>query len=189
MVLLQPAPVVGRTTLRRLAHQLSRTSSSSASTYSTSAPSFICRQCLKTTPQARPSLSVLSSLGQSRAVSPLRNTASFFARPLSSSSTRRTNAPATTSEASRPTEQSAPASEGAKSKSKSFPETNSTTVAYWLLGSAVSVFGIVVWGGLTRLTESGYANPPPFPLSCTPISSKPKTNTILPPPLLLNYQP
>jgi cytochrome c oxidase assembly protein subunit 15 len=29
-------------------------------------------------------------------------------------------------------------------------------VGYWLIGSAVSVFGIVVWGGLTRLTESGY---------------------------------
>jgi hypothetical protein len=31
-------------------------------------------------------------------------------------------------------------------------------VGYWLIGSAVSVFGIVVWGGLTRLTESGYVN-------------------------------
>lgn len=39
-----------------------------------------------------------------------------------------------------------------------FPETSSNTVAYWLLGSAVSVFGIVVFGGLTRLTESGYVS-------------------------------
>jgi hypothetical protein len=31
-------------------------------------------------------------------------------------------------------------------------------VAYWLLGSAASVFGIVVFGGLTRLTESGYVS-------------------------------
>jgi cytochrome c oxidase assembly protein subunit 15 len=31
-------------------------------------------------------------------------------------------------------------------------------VAFWLLGSAASVFGIVVFGGLTRLTESGYAS-------------------------------
>lgn len=38
-----------------------------------------------------------------------------------------------------------------------FPETSSKGVAYWLLGSAASVFGIVVFGGLTRLTESGYA--------------------------------
>jgi len=36
-----------------------------------------------------------------------------------------------------------------------FRETNSDSVAYWLLGSAASVFGIVIFGGLTRLTESG----------------------------------
>ena len=36
-----------------------------------------------------------------------------------------------------------------------FPEVSSKSVAYWLLGSAASVFGIVVFGGLTRLTESG----------------------------------
>ncbi|KAK9413130.1 putative Cytochrome c oxidase assembly protein COX15 [Seiridium unicorne] len=36
-----------------------------------------------------------------------------------------------------------------------WPETSSKSVAYWLLGSAASVFGIVVFGGLTRLTESG----------------------------------
>ena len=38
----------------------------------------------------------------------------------------------------------------------SFPETTSNSVAYWLFASAASVFGIVVFGGLTRLTESGY---------------------------------
>lgn len=42
-----------------------------------------------------------------------------------------------------------------KTKPSSFPETSSKSVAYWLLGSAASVFGIVVFGGLTRLTESG----------------------------------
>jgi cytochrome c oxidase assembly protein subunit 15 len=40
-------------------------------------------------------------------------------------------------------------------KGSSFPETSSNGVAYWLLGSAASVFGIVVFGGWTRLTESG----------------------------------
>ncbi|RDW75301.1 cytochrome c oxidase assembly protein COX15 [Coleophoma cylindrospora] len=40
-------------------------------------------------------------------------------------------------------------------KQSSFPATSSKSVAYWLLGSAASVFGIVVFGGLTRLTESG----------------------------------
>ena len=38
---------------------------------------------------------------------------------------------------------------------KFFPQTSSKGVAYWLLGSAASVFGLVVFGGLTRLTESG----------------------------------
>ncbi len=40
-------------------------------------------------------------------------------------------------------------------KKSFFPNTSSKGVAYWLLGSAASVFGIVVFGGLTRLTESG----------------------------------
>lgn len=37
----------------------------------------------------------------------------------------------------------------------SFPPVSSRAVGYWLLASATSVFGIVVFGGLTRLTESG----------------------------------
>ena len=46
--------------------------------------------------------------------------------------------------------------EGSQPAKKSrWPETTSNIVAYWLLGSAASVFGIVVFGGLTRLTESG----------------------------------
>ena len=43
-----------------------------------------------------------------------------------------------------------------KTKTRFFPKTSEKSVAYWLLGSAASVFGIVVFGGLTRLTESGY---------------------------------
>lgn len=50
---------------------------------------------------------------------------------------------------------SQPSTSGTKS-GKFFPEVSSKSVAYWLLGSAASVFGIVVFGGLTRLTESGY---------------------------------
>lgn len=49
--------------------------------------------------------------------------------------------------------------EGNKKQKSSFPDTSSNVVAYWLLGSAASVFGIVVFGGLTRLTESGYVKP------------------------------
>ena len=37
----------------------------------------------------------------------------------------------------------------------SFPDSSSNAVAYWLLGSAASVFGIVIFGGWTRLSESG----------------------------------
>lgn len=37
-----------------------------------------------------------------------------------------------------------------------FPDISSKGVGYWLIGSAGLVFGIVVLGGLTRLTESGY---------------------------------
>ncbi|KAH0562747.1 hypothetical protein GP486_002596 [Trichoglossum hirsutum] len=44
---------------------------------------------------------------------------------------------------------------GGTAPRKFFPPTNAKVVAYWLLGSAASVFGIVVFGGLTRLTESG----------------------------------
>ncbi|OAA60459.1 cytochrome c oxidase assembly protein cox15 [Niveomyces insectorum RCEF 264] len=47
------------------------------------------------------------------------------------------------------------AAASSSSKTSSFPDTSSKAVAYWLIGSAISVFGIVVWGGLTRLTESG----------------------------------
>lgn len=42
-----------------------------------------------------------------------------------------------------------------KVKGNAWPETTSKAAGYWLIGSAVSVFGIVVLGGLTRLTESG----------------------------------
>lgn len=38
---------------------------------------------------------------------------------------------------------------------KSFPSVSHKIVGYWLIGSAASVFGIVILGGLTRLTESG----------------------------------
>lgn len=47
----------------------------------------------------------------------------------------------------------------AAEKGKYFPVFTRRIVAYWLFGSAVSVFGIVVFGGLTRLTESGCGTP------------------------------
>lgn len=59
-----------------------------------------------------------------------------------------------------PTLEAAAGETAAKTKS-SFPKISDKTVAYWLLGSAASVFGIVVFGGLTRLTESGFVPHPP----------------------------
>lgn len=47
------------------------------------------------------------------------------------------------------------AENNASNSGSRLPNVSSKVVAYWLLGSAVSVFGIVVFGGLTRLTESG----------------------------------
>lgn len=38
---------------------------------------------------------------------------------------------------------------------KKFPEISNKIVGYWLVGTSTLVFGIVVLGGLTRLTESG----------------------------------
>ncbi|KAF3223103.1 Cytochrome c oxidase assembly protein cox15 [Orbilia oligospora] len=52
-------------------------------------------------------------------------------------------------------ESNAAATATTKTKSSSFPDTSEKVVGYWLLGSAGLVFGIVVLGGLTRLTESG----------------------------------
>lgn len=42
-----------------------------------------------------------------------------------------------------------------KTKKRPRPMNSSKSVGYWLIGSAGLVFGIVVVGGLTRLTESG----------------------------------
>jgi cytochrome c oxidase assembly protein subunit 15 len=44
----------------------------------------------------------------------------------------------------------------ARLKKSYFPETTRKSVGYWLLASSASVFGIVIFGGLTRLTESGF---------------------------------
>jgi hypothetical protein len=61
----------------------------------------------------------------------------------------------TRSRAAAATEATGDAAKNEAGKGSSFPRTSTNTVAYWLLGSAASVFGIVVFGGLTRLTESG----------------------------------
>lgn len=45
--------------------------------------------------------------------------------------------------------------EGESKAPRKWPVNSSKWAGYWLVASAVSVFGIVVLGGLTRLTESG----------------------------------
>lgn len=156
MAYLQPAPI-RRAGLRGLANQLSRLSSPSSFSTSTSASPFVCRQCLKTTGQKAPATpSLLSSLARSQTVRQLQTPAPSSVRYLSNSTSKKTtSSPAASIEYA--AEPAAESNDKSRSRSSSFPDTSSKSVAYWLLGSAASVFGIVVFGGLTRLTESGYA--------------------------------
>lgn len=175
MAFLQPAPVLGRTTVKRLAHQVSKLSRSSSSwplsianptsVAKTTTTSFVCRKCLHTSNNAKFPLSVVSSVPRYR-TSQNQYPVSSFARLLNTSSSKKT-ATAAPFDSKYETDSTAASTENTKSKTKSFPETSSKSVAYWLLGSAASVFGIVVFGGLTRLTESG------FVLSRLPIYSIP----------------
>jgi hypothetical protein len=99
-------------------------------------PGFVCRQCLRQQQKTAPPrvLQIIRSRGYAEIKSP---------SPLGTVSKQGTAHNAVASDTL----------SGGQSK-KAFPETSSK-IAYWLLGSAASVFGIVVFGGLTRLTESG----------------------------------
>ncbi|KAK4195749.1 cytochrome oxidase assembly protein-domain-containing protein [Triangularia verruculosa] len=111
--------------LRRAAAQLSRSS-------------FACGQCLRQQTSAAPPSHILQLVAAR--VPAIRSYATETKSPMASLSKNIQNE--TTSEHK-------------SEKKSSFPETNAKSVGYWLLGSAASVFGIVVFGGLTRLTESG----------------------------------
>ncbi|UKZ50221.1 hypothetical protein TrVGV298_004479 [Trichoderma virens] len=92
---------------------------------------FVCNQCLRQAPRRSPSpiLNIVRSRGYADA-KPLESLAAQSA--------------------------AAAASQAQGQASKAFPKkTTSKAVALWLIGSAASCFGIVVFGGLTRLTESG----------------------------------
>jgi len=108
---------------------------------------FTCRQCLRSQGYAAKSIRQFGSI-PARQPSKIRSTLlndknrQFF----TSSIKRSTVAPSVTEAIE----------EGAAKTKSSFPKISDKAVAYWLLGSAASVFGIVVFGGLTRLTESGY---------------------------------
>lgn len=129
-----------------------------------SSPAFVCRQCLHTQPLkasqvarqvirspalSRNQTSTSTSTGNNARTKWLVGGSRTFFRSgtKSSSGSTATAVEAATAEAS--------SEAGAGARSSSFPETNSKAVGYWLIGSAVSVFGIVIFGGLTRLTESG----------------------------------
>ncbi|KAL8421997.1 hypothetical protein RB596_002668 [Gaeumannomyces avenae] len=118
-----------------------------------STPSFVCRQCLR---QQRPPPPVrLAALTRSFASA---RTASATAprTPLRASwSLGGSKAFSSAAPEAAATASASGSSAGSSSSSSSFPETNSKAVGVWLIGSAVSVFGIVIFGGLTRLTESG----------------------------------
>lgn len=107
---------------------------------------FICHQCTKqASPLGRLKLPIKSNLSRT-----IRFNSSSAAFP-EGNGFRKATPMNTLSQA---------ISNNAKSETKKqfFPNVTAKPVAYWLLGSAVSVFGIVVFGGLTRLTESGYVH-------------------------------
>ncbi|KAK4189362.1 cytochrome oxidase assembly protein-domain-containing protein [Podospora australis] len=126
--------------LRRAATQLSR-------------PSLVCSQFLLQQKPA-PSQSKILRLLVAKASAPTLSIRSYATETTTTTTTsplaglsKNVNTPITELPKSTPAQDA--------SKKSSFPETTSKSVGYWLLASAVSVFGIVVFGGLTRLTESG----------------------------------
>ena len=111
---------------------------------------FVCRQCMK---QSSPILRTVTT-GKSSLLRNIRFNSSV-AHPPNTATTVSTASPLSSLSQTISNVEIAAGNKKA-SNPKFFPETSSKSVAYWLLGSAVSVFGIVVFGGLTRLTESGY---------------------------------
>ncbi|KAJ5478977.1 hypothetical protein N7530_004486 [Penicillium desertorum] len=102
------------------------------------AKDFFTSQCLPNQGYAARSIRQFGALQfrqPSKIQSTLLNNKKFFTYSLKRSNTA-------------PTVAEAVQEGGAKAKS-SFPKISDKTVAYWLLGSAASVFGIVVFGGLT----------------------------------------
>ncbi|TVY62799.1 Electron transfer protein [Lachnellula suecica] len=113
---------------------------------------FVCYHCMKNqrlTPQK------LQLPIKSNASRTIRFNSSAAALPPRGSKTKKTSPLSSLSQTIVKGEGQKIAARPAKTRKQFFPETSSNGVAYWLLASAGSVFGIVVFGGLTRLTESG----------------------------------
>jgi len=118
-------------------------------------PSLLCRQCLNK-PSFRTHSRVLQAITNTQA-SAAPQTARYF---RNTRAVREANSSASTAQTivdqarvSTGGANAGSAGSGARNGRPKFTE--SRAVAIWLLGSAASVFGIVVFGGLTRLTESG----------------------------------
>ncbi|KAK0258039.1 Cytochrome c oxidase assembly protein cox15 [Friedmanniomyces endolithicus] len=113
---------------------------------------FVCRRCMHDQPSTSPRFRLLRNQRASTPKKPLYQPIRTHIRSQSTiSATHQPSSPlaALSQTISR---QAAPST---TPKPSSFPATSTPSVAYWLLASATSVFGIVVFGGLTRLTESG----------------------------------
>lgn len=111
---------------------------------------FTCRQCLRSTNSA----SGTNPLRRSFVAMPFRPNANHANPAFFRLQTRQFFAPSSKRLSSSSLAAEATADSASVNQS-GFPNVTSKAVAYWLLGSAASVFGIVVFGGLTRLTESG----------------------------------
>ncbi|KAE8419090.1 cytochrome oxidase assembly protein-domain-containing protein [Aspergillus pseudocaelatus] len=111
---------------------------------------FTCRQCLGRSQN----YATKSAFRKNLAVSPFTQNTSKLNLPASLSRTK-TAIPNIFKRSASDSAVASAVEEGASNAKSSFPKVSDKTVAYWLLGSAASVFGIVVFGGLTRLTESG----------------------------------
>ncbi|CZS96926.1 hypothetical protein WAI453_010243 [Rhynchosporium graminicola] len=106
---------------------------------------FICQRCLRQSPAL---LSKVKSPGKANLSRSIRfNSSITFADPAANKTLPLKNFGQTVIQNVE--------KKAGSSKKGFFPETSSNAVGYWLLASAGSVFGLVVFGGLTRLTESG----------------------------------
>lgn len=113
-----------------------------------------CSPCLRGQLQAQ--LKAQAQIPSSRLLQLVRASRSFATTPAAGSKAPLDFSSSSVAQSAQGTPQTPPSQSSGQSSSSSFPKTNAKVVGYWLIGSAVSVFGIVVWGGLTRLTESGY---------------------------------
>ena len=117
---------------------------------------FICQRCLRQSPSVLSKVKTPGKLNLSRNIRFNSNTA--FADSAATRKTPLSNLSETIYISQKAAEKAAQEAsrKGASEGKKGFwPELSSNAVGYWLLASAGSVFGIVVFGGLTRLTESG----------------------------------